>query len=154
MLLGALLLLGATIGWSAVASRGQDGLVHSGNRSAHDVGAAHVRIVRRSWFAHMPHWCDCCQYYHHGSDSSSHSPNVCREWENELPAVAPARTAKTHGWWLLWETTAIALATHVAFVVIGECAWLLSRGVAAAWGLLAGSHAELLDVCKLVLHWD
>jgi hypothetical protein len=34
-LLSALLLLGAMIGWSGAASLGQDGLVHSGNRSAH-----------------------------------------------------------------------------------------------------------------------
>ncbi len=47
-LLGALLLLGVTIGWSATASQGQDGLVHSGNRSTHDVGAAHIRVVRGS----------------------------------------------------------------------------------------------------------
>jgi hypothetical protein len=51
MLLRALLLLGATIGWSASASQGQDGLVHYGNQFAHDVGAAYVRVVRRSWFA-------------------------------------------------------------------------------------------------------
>ena len=37
-LLRALLLLGVMIGWSAAASQGQDGLVHSGNRSANDVG--------------------------------------------------------------------------------------------------------------------
>jgi hypothetical protein len=42
----------------------------------------------------------------------------------------------------------------VAFVVIGECALLLSWGVTAAWGLLANSHEELLNVCKLVLHCD
>jgi hypothetical protein len=65
--------------------------------------------------------------------------------------LAAARTAKTHGWFL-WETTAVALTATIAFVVIGERAWLLSRGVAAAWGLLADSHLELLDVCKLVLH--
>jgi hypothetical protein len=64
--------------------------------------------------------------------------------------LSPTCTAVIHGW-LLWETTPIALTTIVAFVVIGERALLLSRGVAAAWGLLANSHAEL-DVCKLVLH--
>ncbi len=37
-LLRALLLLGVTFGWSVAGSQGQDGLVHSGNRSANDVG--------------------------------------------------------------------------------------------------------------------
>jgi hypothetical protein len=62
-------------------------------------------------------------------------------------------TTKTHGW-LLWETTAVALTTTKAFVVIGEHVLLLSGGIAATWGLLADSHAELLDVCKFVLHCD
>jgi hypothetical protein len=72
---------------------------------------------------------------------------------NSLLLIA-ARTAKTHGW-LLWETTAVALTATVAFVVIvGEPALLLSKGIAAAWGLLADSHAVLLDDCKLVLNCD
>ncbi len=54
----------------------------------------------------------------------------------------------------MWETTAIVLTATVAFVVIGECVLLLSGGIAAAWGLLVDSHAALLDVHKLVLHWD
>ncbi len=61
-----------------------------------------------------------------------------------------SRTAVIHGW-LLWETMAIALTLTIALVVVGEHALLLSRSVAAAWGLLADIHAEL-DVCKLVLH--
>jgi hypothetical protein len=52
---------------------------------------------------------------------------------------------------LLWETTAVALTTTIALVVVDERALLLMGGVAAAWGLLANIHAEL-DVCKLVLH--
>jgi hypothetical protein len=63
-----------------------------------------------------------------------------------------ACTAIIHGW-LLWETTAVALTSTVVLVVVGERALLLSRGLAAAWGLLADIHAEL-DVCKLVLHCD
>ncbi len=46
-LLWALLLLGATGGrWSTAASQGKDGLVHSGDQSAHDVGAGRVWVVR------------------------------------------------------------------------------------------------------------
>jgi hypothetical protein len=61
-----------------------------------------------------------------------------------------ARTALIHGW-LFWETAAFALTATVVLVVVGECTLLLSGGIAAAWGLLANSHAELY-VCKLVLH--
>jgi hypothetical protein len=50
-LLRELLLLGAMIGRNAAASQGQGGLVHSGSQSAHDVGAACIRVVHRSWFA-------------------------------------------------------------------------------------------------------
>jgi hypothetical protein len=65
--------------------------------------------------------------------------------------LAAINTAKTHGW-LLWETMAIALIATIPLFMIGEHALLLSGGVAAACGLLANSHAELLSVCKLVLH--
>jgi hypothetical protein len=64
--------------------------------------------------------------------------------------LTAARTAVTHGW-LLWETMANALTTTIALVVVGERALLLSGGVAAVWGLLANSHAEM-DVHNLVLH--
>jgi hypothetical protein len=47
---------------------------------------------------------------------------------------------------------AVALTATIAFVVIGEHVLLLSGGIASAWGLLAGSHAELMNVCRLVLH--
>ncbi len=30
---------------------------------------------------------DCCQHHHPGSDSSSNSPNVCKDWEDECSAV-------------------------------------------------------------------
>jgi hypothetical protein len=58
-----------------------------------------------------------------------------------LLTTTPA--AVNHGW-LLWETMAVALTTTVALVVVDECALLLSGGVAAAWGLLANIHAELV----------
>ncbi len=45
-LLWVLLLLGATGGRrSTAARRGKDGLVHSGDRSAHDIGPCRVRVV-------------------------------------------------------------------------------------------------------------
>jgi hypothetical protein len=59
-------------------------------------------------------------------------------------------TAVIHGW-LLWETTAIALTTTIAPVVVGERTLLLSRGIVTACGLLANIHAEM-DVCELGLH--
>jgi hypothetical protein len=56
--------------------------------------------------------------------------------------LTTTRTAIIHGW-LLWETPIIALISIIALVVVGERVLLLSRGVAAAWGLLANIHAEL-----------
>jgi hypothetical protein len=62
--------------------------------------------------------------------------------------------------WLLWEVvtvnataltsvmpTAIASATAIVEHVLLLC-WNVDGG----WGLLANSHAELLDVCQLALH--
>jgi hypothetical protein len=56
--------------------------------------------------------------------------------------LTTTRTAVIHGW-LLWETTAVALTATIALVVVGGYALFLSRGVAAAWGLLANIHVEL-----------
>ena len=100
----------------------------------------------------MLHWCDCCQYHRQGSDSSSNSSNICREWEDNDLLLTATCTPVIHGL-LLWETMAVALTTTVALVVVGEHALLLSGSLAAAWGLLVDIHAEL-DVYKLVLHCD
>jgi hypothetical protein len=64
--------------------------------------------------------------------------------------LTTAHTAIIHGWFL-WETTAVALTTTIAHIVVGERVLLLSGGIATAHGMLANIHAEL-DVCKLVLH--
>jgi hypothetical protein len=79
-------------------------------------------------------------------------PFVRIERRTNVLLLTTTRTAVIHGW-LLWETTAVALTATIALVVVGEHALLLSRGVAAAWGLLANIHAEL-DVQKLGLHCD
>jgi hypothetical protein len=71
---------------------------------------------------------------------------------------------------LLWETntttiatagTAVAVAASVVSVaLIVECVLLQCRHLDVGRGLLADSHAELLDVCQLALHaamvvaWD
>jgi len=58
--------------------------------------------------------------------------------------------------WLLWDNTAaIAIASTTAAltsaiastVAIVGCVLLMWGGIDAGWGLLADSHAELLDVC-------
>jgi hypothetical protein len=139
------------IGWSVATSREQDGLVHSGNQSAHDVGVNCIRVVRRSWFG-------TCR-------TSVIVVNITTVGVTVVPILSTfvgsarinylmlttARAAKIHGW-LLWETTVVALTATIVFVVIDERALLLSGVVATAYGLLANSHEELLDVCKLVLH--
>ncbi len=66
--------------------------------------------------------------------------------------LTTTRAAVIHGW-LLWETTAVALTATIVLVVVDEHALLLSRGIAATWGLLANIHAEL-DVGELGLHCD
>ncbi len=137
-LLRALLLLGAMIGWSASASQEQDGLVHSGNQSAHDVGAGCIRVVHRSWFA--THCTDVIvvNITTMGVTVVPILQMFVGSGRTDCLMLTTTRTTKTHGWLLwLWETMAIALTTTIVFVVIGECALLLSGGVAAAWGLLA-----------------
>ena len=71
-------------------------------------------------------------------------------------------TVTTIPGWLLWETntttiatagTAVAVAASISSVAsIVECVLLLCRGVDVGQGLLADSHAKLLDVCQLALH--
>ena len=65
-------------------------------------------------------------------------------------------TVATKLGWLLWETTTtvatagtvIAVVSAIASVTaIVEHVLLLCRGVDVGRGLLADSHAELLDVC-------
>ncbi len=67
-----------------------------------------------------------------------------------------AGTVATKPGWLLWETTTTVATTGTTVVVasavasvaaIVECVLLLCRGIDVGWGLLADSHAELLDVC-------
>jgi hypothetical protein len=82
-LLRALLLLGVTFGQSVAGSQGQDGLMHSSNRSANDVGAACIRVVLRTWFA------ICCtgvivvNITTVGVTVIPDPPNICREWEDK-----------------------------------------------------------------------
>jgi hypothetical protein len=78
MLLWELLLLEATIGQSAAASQGKDGLVHSGAQSAHDNGAACIQVVHRSWFAPRCTGVSIVQITAMGV-AISDSPNACRE---------------------------------------------------------------------------
>ncbi len=59
------------------------------------------------------------------------------------------RSGRTPGWLLvasagLTAALTFAIASDSAFV---GCALVLRGGVDVAWGLLANSHAELLDVC-------
>ncbi len=152
-LLQVLLLLVVMIGWSAATSQGQDGLVHSGNQSPHDVGMARIRVVRRSWFATRWTGVIVVNFTTVVLTVVPILPTFVGSGRTKCLLLAAARTAKTHDW-LLWETTAIVLTATVVFVVIVERALLLSGGIAAAWGLLANSHAELVDVHKLVLHCD
>ena len=54
--------------------------------------------------------------------------------------------------WLMWETIVAVAAAIASVKAIVECVLPLCRGIDAGWGLLADSHAELLDVRQLALH--
>ncbi len=149
-LLRELLLLGVTIGQRAAASRGQDSLVHSGNQSAHDVGAAHVRVVRRSWFATRLTGVSVIHITAMGVAVVPILPILVESGRMKRILPTATRTTKSHGW-LLWKPLAAALTATVAFVEIVQGALLLSKGIDAAWGMLANSYAELLNVCKSAL---
>ncbi len=146
----ALLLLGVMIGWSAAGSQGQDGLVHSVNQSAHDVGAACIGVVHRTWFVTPCTGVTVVNITTVGVTVVPILPTFVGIGRTNVLLLTTARTAVIHGW-LLWETTVVALTVTIALVVAGEHALLLSGGIAVAWGLLVDIHAEL-DVCKLVLH--
>jgi hypothetical protein len=150
-LLRELLLLGAMIGWSVGVSQGQDGLVHSSNQSAHDVGVACIRIVRRPWFATRCTGVSVVHITAMGVTVVSILPTLVGIGGMSRMLLTTTGTAKTHGW-LLRKTLAAALTATVAFVAIVDYALLLSGGIDAAWGLLADGHAKLLNVHKLALH--
>ncbi len=136
--------------WAECGRKPSD-LVHPSNRSAHDVGAARVRVVSRSWFATHCTGVIVVKITTVGVTVVPILPTFVGSGWMKCLLLAAINTAKTHGW-LLWETMAIALIATIPLFMIGEHALLLSGGVAAACGLLANSHAELLSVCKLVLH--
>ncbi len=150
-LLWELLLLGAMIGWSGVAaSQGQDGLVHSGNQSAHDVGTTCIWVVHRSWFATCCTGVSVVHITTVGVAVVPILPMPVGSGRTECLLLTATRTAESHCW-LLQKTLAAALTATVAFVAIIEHALLLSRGVDATWGLLADGHVGLLNVRKLAL---
>ncbi len=125
--------------------------MHSGDQSTYDVGVACGRVVHRSWFVIYCTGVIVVNITTMGLTEFPILPMFVGSGRTKYLLLAAACTAKTHGW-LLWETMAVALTTTIAFIAIDKCALLLSRGIAAAWGLLADSHAELLDACKLVLY--
>jgi hypothetical protein len=72
-----------------------------------------------------------------------------------VPALLPPKPG-----WLLWEvatavatavTSIVPTASASATAIVGHVL-LLCGGVDGGWGLLADSHAKLLDVCQLALH--
>ncbi len=141
------------IGWRAAASRGQGGLVHSGNRSAHDVGAACIRVVCRSWFATRCTGVSVIHITAVGVAVVTILPMLVGSGRTKRFLLTATCTAKSHGWFL-WKPSTAALTATVAFVAIVERVLLLRGAIDAAWGLLADGHAELLNVCKPALHCD
>ena len=154
-----MLLLRATGGWrrSMAGRQGQDGLVHPCHQPARHVGAGCVLVVRRSRFSARFARVDIV--------------NVAPVQETVVPIFVQlegggctlllcASSAETISGWLLVAAavSAAALASASSSAVVGR-ALLLRGGVVVAlglvdhaWGLLAGSHAELLDIHQLDLH--
>jgi hypothetical protein len=98
MLLRALLLLEAMIGWSAAARRGQDSVVHFSDQTAHDVGAAQVRVVHRSWFATCLTGVIVINITTMGVKVVLILPMFEESGRTNYLLLAADHTAKTHGW--------------------------------------------------------
>ncbi len=131
--------------------------MHSGCRAAHDVDTACVGIV--GWAAIVTH-CACVGAVHVAATGVAVipiSPTVVGSGRKTWLLRAGSIAAKPG--WLLWEATT-AVATTVTSVmpttiasataIVGHVL-LLCGVVAGGLGLLADSHAELLDVCQLAL---
>ena len=140
-------------GRSTAARRGKDGLVHSGNRSAHDVGPRRVRVVCGS---SIPARHACVGVVDVATMGAAVIPILptlvgC----GRARRVLRAGTVAAKPGWLLWEAscticTARATVAPVATAIV--VLLLLWRGVDVGRGLLVDSNAELLDVRELALH--
>jgi hypothetical protein len=127
--------------------------VHSGDRSAHDVGPRRVLVVCGS---SIPARYACVGVVDVATMGAAVIPilstlvgrgRVCR--------LLHAGTVATKPGWLLWEAscticTARATIAPVATAIV--VLLLLWRGVDGGRGLLVDSHVELLDVCELALY--
>jgi hypothetical protein len=145
-------------GWLAATCQRQDGLVHSGCLAAHDVGTACVGIVGQAVIATR---CACVSIVHVAAMGVAVVPIFLmlvgsgrKTWLLRAGSVA----AKPG--WLLWEvatavaaaiTSIVPTAIMSAMAIVGHVL-LLCGGIDGGWGLLANSHAELLDACQLALH--
>ena len=154
-LLWALLLLGATGGGrSTTARRGKDGLVHSGNRSAHDVGPRRVWVVCGSSIPARQACVGVVDVATMGAAVIPILPTLVGR--GRARSLLRAGTVAAKPGWLLWEascTICTARATVAPVVATAIVVLLLLwRGVDVGRGLLVDSHAELLDVRELALH--
>ncbi len=133
--------------------------MHSGNRSAHDVCVSRICIV--CW-APIPARCARVGVIHVSTMRMAVVlilPRLVKSGRTRGLLRAGTIAAKPGG--LLWEITtyivtagtAVTVAAAVASVAaIVECGLLLWRGIDVGRGLLADTHAELLDVRQLALH--
>ncbi len=124
--------------------------MHSSNQSAHDVGAACVRVKHKSWFATHCTGVSVINTTAMGVTVVLILATLVGSGRTYGLLLATARITKTHSW-LLRDTTAAVLASIVLCVMVVVRALLLSEDVDTVWGLLADGHSELVNVCKLVL---
>ena len=127
--------------------------MHSGNRSAHDVGPRRVWVVCGSSIPARQACVGVVDVATMGAAVIPILPTlVGRGWARGL---LRAGTVATKPGWLLWEascTICTARATVAPVTTAIVMLLLLWWGVDGGWGLLIDSHAELLDVRKLALH--
>ena len=135
------------------ARRGKDGLVLSGDRSAHDVGPRCVRVVCGS---SIPAHHACVGVVDVATMGAAVIPTLpMLVGHGRARRLLRAGTVATKPGWLLWEasciiSTARATVAPVATAIV--VLLLLLRGVDVGQGMLVDSHAELLDVRELALH--
>ncbi len=132
--------------------------MHSGCQAVHDVGTSCIGIV--GWAA-IATRCACVGVVHVAAMGVAVVPIFPMLVGSERKTwLLRAGSVATKPGWLLWEaatavaaavTSVVPTAIASATAIVGHVL-LLCGGVAGGWGLLANSHAELLDVCQLALH--
>ena len=126
--------------------------MHSGDRSAHDVGPRRIRVVCGSSISARHARVGVVDVATMGAAVIPVLPTLVGR--GRARRLLRAGTVATKPGWLLWEAscTCTARATVAPVTTAIVVLLLLWWGVDGGRGLLVDSHAELLDVRELALH--